>query len=196
MFVASILSLLFQAPLEELANPSVTPNPAKAPWYFLGLQELVGYSAFVGGVLIPGVVVMGLMVIPWIDLSSSNVGRWPSEKQHKVWFFIGAIVGLALTSLAIFVGVNFPSRELMGDIFEHQFWFDLLNPATVLQAALIAWFFMARKISGSTRTASIALFTAFIAALIILTITGTWLRGPNWDFFWPWETIPKTPVAY
>jgi hypothetical protein len=55
---------------------------------------------------------------------------------------------------------------------------------------------MARKISGSTRTASIALFTAFIAALIILTITGTWLRGPNWDFFWPWETIPKTPVAY
>ena len=50
-----LLALVVPAPLEEAANPEVTPNPAKAPWYFLGLQELVGYSALVGGVLIPGI---------------------------------------------------------------------------------------------------------------------------------------------
>ncbi len=48
-----VVSLLFMAPLEEMADPTRTPNPAKAPWYFLGLQELVHYSAFIGGVLVP-----------------------------------------------------------------------------------------------------------------------------------------------
>lgn len=194
--IAAILSLITRAPLEEMANPSVTPNPAKAPWYFLGLQELVGYSAFIGGVLVPGLTILGLMLIPWIDRENKYVGRWPSESSHKKWLIMGGLAALVLTCLSVFVGVNFPSREILGNIFQHQFWFDLLNPATALQAAFIAWFFIVRKVTGSTRTASISLFTAFIVSFIILTITGTWLRGPNWDFFWPWEIITQTPVIY
>ena len=60
--ICLILALVFEAPLEEAANPEVTPNPAKAPWYFLGLQEMVGYSALMGGVIIPGLVIFGLAV--------------------------------------------------------------------------------------------------------------------------------------
>ena len=52
------MSLLFRAPLEELANPAKTPNPAKAPWYFLGLQELVSHSALLGGVVAPTLMVL------------------------------------------------------------------------------------------------------------------------------------------
>lgn len=196
LLVSTIIALLTHAPLEELANPSVTPNPAKAPWYFLGLQELVGYSAFVGGVLIPGLAVMGLMAIPWVDRSTGNVGRWPSQKSEKRWLVLGGLVGLVLTSLTVFVGVNFPTRELLGDIFQNQIWFDLLNPATGLQVALILWFFLSKRVSGSTRTASVSLFTAFIVAFVVLTIVGTFLRGPNWDFYWPWQIIPTTPVTY
>ena len=60
-----LISLLWNAPLEELADPLQTPNPAKAPWYFLGLQELLHYfPPVVGGVLIPTLVVLGLVVIP------------------------------------------------------------------------------------------------------------------------------------
>src|SRR3974377_1215456 len=55
------VSMIWNAPLEELANPAKTPNPAKAPWYFLGLQELVSYSALIGGVIVPGIVVLGLL---------------------------------------------------------------------------------------------------------------------------------------
>jgi cytochrome b-561 len=194
--VSTILSLITHAPLEGLANPSVTPNPAKAPWYFLGLQELVGYSAFVGGVLIPGLAIMGMMLIPWVDRRGGKIGHWPTEKSEKKWMALGGLTGLALTCLAVFIGVNFPARELLGNIFEHQFWFDLLNPATGLQIALIFWFFLARRLTRSTRTASLSLFTAFVVAFIVLTIVGTWLRGPNWDFFWPWQIIPITPVIY
>ena len=56
-------AVFINAPLEEPANPTHPPNPAKAPWYLLGLQELVSYSALIGGVLIPGLIVVGLMLI-------------------------------------------------------------------------------------------------------------------------------------
>jgi hypothetical protein len=94
------------------------------------------------------------------------------------------------------VGVMFPSREILGNIFYSQLWFDLLNPATALLLALALWFFAVRKISGSTRAASISLFTCFAVAFVILTVVGTWLRGPNWDFFWFWESWPTTPVRF
>ena len=55
-----LVSLVFMAPLEEMADPTRTPNPAKAPWYFLGLQELVHYSALIGGVVVPALIVVAL----------------------------------------------------------------------------------------------------------------------------------------
>ena len=77
-------SLFFAAPLEELANPAKTPNPAKAPWYFLGLQELVSHSAFLGGVLVPGLIVVGLMALPYLD---TNPSRKLRERKAVVWIF-------------------------------------------------------------------------------------------------------------
>jgi len=61
-----IAGLWFDAPLLEIANPEHPENPAKAPWYFLGLQELVSYSALTGGVLVPGLILLGLILIPYI----------------------------------------------------------------------------------------------------------------------------------
>jgi len=194
--ISSILALIFEAPLEEIANPSVTPNPAKAPWYFLGLQELVGYSAFIGGVLVPGLVVLGLMVIPWIDRDKRSIGQWLKESLDKKWMYIGILFGSAASALAVFIGVKFPSRELLGNIFYNQVWFDILNPATGLLAIFTLWYFLVKKLTGSTRTASISLFTCFIFAFIVLTIAGTWLRGPNWEFFWPWQIWPSTPINF
>ena len=65
-----IISLLFNAPLEGIADPSHTPNPAKAPWYFLGLQEMLHYfPPVVAGVLAPGLVVIALIVIPYFNVN-------------------------------------------------------------------------------------------------------------------------------
>jgi quinol-cytochrome oxidoreductase complex cytochrome b subunit len=76
-----VVSLAFNAPLEEPVNVMHPPNPAKAPWYFLGLQEMVSYSAFWGGVGIPGLMVAMLLVVPYIDRGTAGVGRWFARER-------------------------------------------------------------------------------------------------------------------
>jgi len=111
-----VVSLVFYAPLEELADPTRTPNPAKAPWYFLGLQELVHYSAFVGGVLVPTLIVLALVLIPYLDRTLHGVGVWFAPGRRRAnWIF----------------GV-------------------------------------------------------FAVVTVILTLVGTFFRGPNWAWVWPW----------
>ncbi len=93
-------ALYFNAPLEELANPAKTPNPAKAPWYFLGLQELVSHSAFLGGVVVPALMVVALIAIPYID---RNPSRRPSQRKWALWIFTFFVVAnLALIVIGTF----------------------------------------------------------------------------------------------
>jgi quinol-cytochrome oxidoreductase complex cytochrome b subunit len=131
----SILSVFLRSPLEEPANALVTPNPAKAPWYFLWLQEIVTDTtfrigsltvngAFLGGVLLPGALILLLTVWPWLDKSPA------------------AAAGL---------------------------WFP------------------------KSRRAQNAVFLALAFAVILLTVVGTFLRGPYWHFYWPWEPWPELP---
>lgn len=95
----NIIAVFFNAPLEELADPTVTPNPAKAPWYFLGLQELVHYSAFIGGVLVPGLIVVGLIAIPYLGRQTKGTGIWFS--RHRMWPNI--IFGLFVIGMTLLV---------------------------------------------------------------------------------------------
>ena len=83
MVVAVVLfiALLADAPLLEQANPSFPENPAKSPWYFLGIQELVSYSAFAGGLLVPVLYLVFLFSIPYRDREERYVGQWFSGKQ-------------------------------------------------------------------------------------------------------------------
>jgi len=76
-----VLSLLFNAPLEEPVNALHPPNPAKAPWYFLGLQEMVSYSAFWGGIGVPGIFVLLLLGTPYLDRGPKGVGKWFSRDR-------------------------------------------------------------------------------------------------------------------
>ncbi|MBI2944288.1 MAG: cytochrome C [Candidatus Wallbacteria bacterium] len=75
-------SIALDAPLEELANPNVTPNPSKAPWYFLGLQELLVYfDPWIAGVMLPNVIVVGLMAIPYIDINPKGSGYYTLRER-------------------------------------------------------------------------------------------------------------------
>jgi quinol-cytochrome oxidoreductase complex cytochrome b subunit len=76
-----LVSVFFNAPLEEPVNIMHPPNPAKAPWYFLGLQEMVSYSAFWGGVGIPSIEVLLLLLLPYLDRKPGGVGRWFSRER-------------------------------------------------------------------------------------------------------------------
>ena len=103
------LAVFWNAPLEELANPIHPPNPAKAPWYFLGLQELVSYSAFWGGVVVPALLVTALALLPYLDRRREGVGRWFARERTvaNTIFSICLVVAIALTIVGtLFRGPN------------------------------------------------------------------------------------------
>ncbi len=133
-----LLAFFLQAPLEEAANPSVTPNPAKAPWYFLWLQELVtdttftigGFTvngALIGGILLPGLLVFALVIIPYFDKSPVQaIGVWWASERKK------------------------------------------LN----------------------------LVFLIVVFAVLVLLAIGTFMRGPYWNFYWPWQSWPPMPRKF
>ncbi len=100
LFLVMILAVLFDAPLGEIANPTVTPNPEKAPWYFAGLQELLAhFHPLIAGVLIPGAIIIGLIALPYIDRSP-----WiqPRHRRVAVATFSTFLVIFALLTLVGF----------------------------------------------------------------------------------------------
>jgi quinol-cytochrome oxidoreductase complex cytochrome b subunit len=107
--VVLFLAVFWNAPLEEIANAVHPPNPAKAPWYFLGLQELVSYSAFWGGVVVPGLLVTALALLPYIDRKRQGVGRWFARERvvANTIFSVCLAIAVVLTVIgSLFRGPN------------------------------------------------------------------------------------------
>ncbi|GAB4296350.1 MAG: hypothetical protein Kow0090_11450 [Myxococcota bacterium] len=178
-----LLSMLFDAPLKEIANPNVPENPAKAPWYFLGLQELVSYSAFMGGIAIPTIVLIGLALIPYLDRERGHIGVWFSGAQGKrvafqtfIFSFIFIVSIVAFTVKFGWLRNWFPNIPQLAII--------VFNPGTIIVGGVVAWSLLVIKTTGSKRMGAIAVFTFFIVGFIILTYVGVYLRGPNWGFYW------------
>ncbi|MGZ8481183.1 MAG: menaquinol oxidoreductase [Candidatus Limnocylindria bacterium] len=97
-FLLVVTSFLIQAPLEEMANPAVTPHVAKAPWYFLGLQELLSYfNATVGGLIIPTFYIVGLIAIPFIDRSPYRAAR----DRKLIWVFFMSLMVAGIVTVLI-----------------------------------------------------------------------------------------------
>lgn len=181
--ICCVYAWFVDAPLKEMANPAVPENPAKAPWYFLGLQELVSYSAFMGGVGIPGLALLGLALIPYLDREKQELGRWFDNKAGRrvAWmsFFFSTLTTIGMLVLTVKFGWLrnwFPKID--------QIVITFLNPGTVLVVLYAACSLYYMKKHSSTRMAAIALFTCFLVGFVILTYFGTVHRGPNWDFFW------------
>jgi quinol-cytochrome oxidoreductase complex cytochrome b subunit len=93
------MSLLFNAPLEELANPTVTPNPAKAPWFFLELQEMLSWGPpFLWAIVVPNIVILFFVLFPYLERGSQGTGQWfhPSRRVQNILFtaFVVVMIGL------------------------------------------------------------------------------------------------------
>ncbi len=172
--VLVVLALVWDAPLEQLANPLLTPNPAKAPWYFLGLQELLHYfPPLVAGILIPTLVVIALIVIPYFNV---NIGGEPLWAANRKWRF--RVIVIVLATLAI-------SLTLF------QAW-TVVVPTLIVGALLLASYFAApdgRPGAAYLRTRPLSwwVMTWFIAVAVTLTLVGTFFRGPGWSWVWPWR---------
>lgn len=102
--VLLFLSIISPAPLEELASADTTPNPTKAPWYFLGLQELLVYfDPWLAGMVLPSLIIVGLIAIPYVDTNPNGKGYYTySERKFSM---LGFSFGLALWYILIVIGV-------------------------------------------------------------------------------------------
>jgi len=98
-----IWSITLNAPLEEPSNPNLTMNPSKAPWYFLGLQEmLVYFDPWIAGVIMPTLIIVGLMVIPYIDANPLGNGYYTyKQRKFAIWTFIFGFIILWVTMIVI-----------------------------------------------------------------------------------------------
>lgn len=184
-----LIAVFADAPLLEQANPVHPENPAKSPWYFLGIQELVSYSAFTGGLLVPLLYLTFLFSIPYVDREDSHVGQWFSGKRglHVAW--ISALGSLLFVVLQVAVEVRFGGlRDWVPGV--SQAWTMLLNPASVSAAGFILAAEAVRRRFHSSRLAALTLFTCSFVALVLFTLIGIFFRGPNWEFFWSLNQWP------
>lgn len=101
LLLVLVIAVLFDAPLKEIANPTVTPNPEKAPWYFVALQELLAhFHPLVAGVLVPGAIILGLVSLPYIDRTPfkdpryRRVARWTFTAFLVIWIIL-TLIGFA-----------------------------------------------------------------------------------------------------
>jgi len=185
------ISLLFNAPLEGLADPSHTPNPAKAPWYFLGLQEMLHYfPPVVAGVLVPGLVVMALIVIPYFKVNVEAEGLFLKNREKRLRIFYAVAGGLSLFLLL------FKSRlynYVLGINGEAEPLYAGLVPTLIISGLMI----LASRSSPQSPSAfrrylaarplSYWVMTWFLFELVVLTAIGTFFRGPGWSWVWPWQ---------
>ncbi|TLY32900.1 MAG: hypothetical protein E6K56_02200 [Ignavibacteria bacterium] len=175
VIVLALVSLFVNAPLEWIANPEHTPNPAKAPWYFLGLQELLHYfPPIVAGVLLPMLVILALIVIPYFRVNIRREGLW-KEKPGQTLTALLVSVGI-LSLILIFYNV-----------------YAVLIPTWLMTAMMIVPY-ASKKESGligwlGSRPLSWWIMTWFVVVVVVLTAIGTLFRGPEWSWTWPWKEI-------
>jgi len=170
-----IVALFWDAPLEQLANPLLTPNPAKAPWYFLGLQELLHFfPPFVAGILIPTLVVIALVVIPYFNVNVEGRALWAYHPAQHLRTFLIVVLFLLGFLAAFHAWTIFAPSALVAML--------LLTSYTRRQAEK-GWL---RSLGG--KPLSWWIMTWFVAVAVCLTAVGTFFRGPGWSWVWPWGT--------
>lgn len=182
-----IFSLLRNAPLEDIANPNVTTNPAKAPWYFVGLQELLEHMhPVVAGVIIPSVLVLFLVAIPYLDNDRLGAGNWFTSVRGRRITWLSALYALIVMPLLILGDNAINLRESLRSIAP-EFIAQILVPALIL--TLVAWLpaIILWLRHPTPRELLLCLFTVMFVAAIVFTLSGFLFRGPGFKLYLPWD---------
>ncbi len=174
------------APLEALANPAHPPNPAKAAWYFMGLQELLLHMHPLAALALPSFILAALALVPfWDKGSDSDIGIYFRSKVGKRVAAVAALLGLILPPLLVLLDefwVDFPGwLPSLPTIISNG-----MIPMLLTLGGLAAIYAFFRKFFKATHSeATLGLFVFLFISLIVLTLIGIIFRGPNMALIWP-----------
>ena len=200
LMILTVLSVFVSAPLTERANLNQTPNPSKAPWYFLNLQELLLHmNAGLAGVIVPTIALGAIAAIPYIDRSPLGVGiLGTSAKGRKIIGFSALFTTAVLTIYILadeFIGdkrTQWGIKTWLQDRGASELIYGTIYPSIVMIGTIGVLIGIVQAVFRPTRREMIiALFTGFFVAYWVLTIFGTSFRGENQDLAWPWN-LPLT----
>ena len=173
LIVVTVISLLFDAPLEIMADPSHTPNPSKAPWYFLGIQELLhNFPPVVSGVIIPLLSLIALFVVPYFNMNNRREPLWSDFKMKRILWITAVSLTLIISSV-LYSAYTIAVPTLLITIL------ILLPPCFGRKRGLIEWL--------ASRSLSFWIMTWFVTVVTVLTLVGTFFRGEEWSWVWPWN---------
>jgi hypothetical protein len=194
----TVISMIIQAPLEGIANADKTPNPSKAPWYFLNLQELLLHMhPALAGVLIPAGALALIAIIPYFDRDPHDVGKWfGTPKALSITWFTTWYTTIWLFALVIFdelIGLkptmNNLERMTGLSFFSWPFVVNVVAPLIVMSVPIVLLIWLMKKFykPDGARDWMICLFTGFFVSYVVLTIIGTFMRGQGMHLMWPWD---------
>jgi quinol-cytochrome oxidoreductase complex cytochrome b subunit len=185
--VVLLLSTLIDAPLAEPANPGLSPNPIRAPWYFAGLQELLLHLHPVFAVFaIPLIVGAGMMAIPYFNYKTDTGGIWFASRIGRRTAGLAAIIGIIATPLLVLAGTWLSTADSpLGGLA------PILGngwiPALVLIIAVGGCYTVTKRCRDAGRNEAVqSVFTLLLTTYAMLTATSLWLRGEGMVLRLPW----------
>ena len=184
--VVILVSIFLNAPLEKPANPGLSPNPTKAPWYFAGLQEmLLHLHPIVTVFTIPLILAAVLLFLPYLNYDLDSRGIWFVSRTGRRMAVIAAITALIAAPLLLIIDdfIIEPSNWLYGLPPEIR---NGLIPVIILMAAVMGFYLIMKwRFSSSNNEALQAMMVLLVVAFVVLTVTGVWFRGPGMALTWP-----------
>jgi quinol-cytochrome oxidoreductase complex cytochrome b subunit len=183
-----IFAMFVPAPLEGIANPDVSPNPAKAPWYFMGLQELLlHFHPLVGAILIPSIAIIGLFLLPFVDIHPESVGIYFRSHRGRGLSLLAVGLGIFLTPLWVLL-----DEYILDWAAWLPTWNSLLSNGLIPMALIALGLFLlddwvTRTFKANTEEQVMFFVTFLFTAFLILTLIGIFFRGPGMALYLPWE---------
>ena len=181
-----VISAFFNAPLESMANPGLSPNPTKAPWYFLGFQEiLLHFSPLIALFFIPVLMIIALVSTPYINYPSSTAGVWFASSKGRRMAIDATVAALIATPIGILVDEY---------VVDFAVWMPGLSPVIsqgliplcIVLAGFYGFYLLLKRRYHPNKNETVQVFFCFfLTAFIILTIAGIWFRGSGMRLVWP-----------
>ena len=174
--VVLLISIFYNAPLAEQANPGLSPNPTKAPWYFMGVQEMLMHFHPVFSLLVlPSLILLGLVSLPWLQNPEDTAGVWFRSRNGRITTLIAVLVAVTATVAGVLLDEFYFAAVRTGPSGVIR---NGLLPFAILMGLGGGFYALMRKAFNANNSEAIqALFTLLVTAFVVLTVIGTWFRG-------------------